>query len=74
MEMILDESANASANAIYLRDAFLTLSDLGIQVRSCDIHNKDRLADELTEAAMNMKKSARGLMKLGAKVGGTVDR
>ncbi|EIW77571.1 hypothetical protein CONPUDRAFT_61543, partial [Coniophora puteana RWD-64-598 SS2] len=59
--------------SLEVRKAELVTSDLSLLVRNSDLKSRDLLADLLDAFVKDAKKTAKGLTRLGAKVGGAVD-
>lgn len=73
-EHLLDGSVGGSELSLEIRKAEFATSDLITLVRYSDLQSNNILAELLTVFANDAKKTARGLTKLGAKVGGAVDK
>ena len=70
---LLDESIGGSSLSLEVRKAEMATVDLTTLVRVSDLKSNEILAEALTAFIHDAKKTARGLTKLGSKVGGAVD-
>lgn len=71
---LLDQTAGGSGLALEIKKAELATHDLTTLVRVSDLTSRELLADTLVGFVGDAKKTAEDLQRLGAKVGGAVDR
>jgi len=72
-EQLLDESVGGSGLALEIKKAEMATTDLVTLVRVSKLTSKDLLAEALVEFVGNARETARGLLKLSAKVSSSVD-
>jgi hypothetical protein len=71
---VLSEGVSGSVLALEIKDAEMATSSLVILIRTSDLKDRDHLANKLEELVQRARKTAIGLQRLNAKVGGAVDR
>jgi hypothetical protein len=73
-EGVLELSESSSALSLDIRGSETAIRDLTTLLRASDLVTKDALVDKLEGFVMNAKDAARGLQRLGSRVGGAVDK
>lgn len=74
LEQLLDHTAGGSGLALEIKKAEMATQDLATLVRVSDLTSRGLLADTLEGFVEDAKKTGEDLQRLGAKVGGAVDR
>ncbi|KAF9511342.1 hypothetical protein BS47DRAFT_1272412, partial [Hydnum rufescens UP504] len=72
-EGVLELSESSSALSLDIRGSETAIRDLTTLLRASDLVTKDALVDKLEDFVMDAKDAARGLQRLGSRVGGAVD-
>ncbi|KAF8581128.1 hypothetical protein K439DRAFT_1355017 [Ramaria rubella] len=72
-EQLLDDSVGGAGLALEIKKAEMATSDLTALVRLSCFPNKDKMAETLDTFVEDARRTARGLQRFSAKVGGAVD-
>ncbi|EIW83786.1 hypothetical protein CONPUDRAFT_119164 [Coniophora puteana RWD-64-598 SS2] len=73
-EHLMDNAVGGAGLSLEVRKAELATGDLTILVRNSELKGRDVLGDLLETFVKDAKKTAKGLTRLGSKVGGAVDQ
>ncbi|KAF8867834.1 hypothetical protein BD779DRAFT_1685251 [Infundibulicybe gibba] len=73
LDQLLENAAGGPALALELKRAEMATGDLAVLVRASDMPAREALAGLLNEFVTDAREAGRGLHRLSAKIGGTVD-